>query len=858
MSFFFPYYYFIQADQVVTPSSVAINISATAPTINATVKPDSIAVSTTVVAPTATIGALTLTPSAIAVNISATAPSLTVGAVTLTPDNISLSTSVPSHTLNAVNKVLPSFKIEFGSGTVTGDWTTINLENTYRIPIVVCTHEFENQTNPVVMRVRNVNPTSFDVKIEKHDHDAVDGNETFYYFVIERGHWIEDGIEIEANLVELPTCDNGVISDETHNRKFWYSHKGTAMPYWTEPRLFAHIQTANNTHWSSVYLHGNNTSTVPITGSTRSSWVGRHTGVDTDDASTYPETAGYVVFNIDSKGADQFTWLGQLMEMVRTGKVVDGETGSGAELTFTSSFTSAPEVVLCNLTGMAGSNGGWVVLFDVDSSGTAVDSDAFGAVTIEASDTDKTHATEYAHYAVSEYAFSYSNDLTITIAPQSPQINWAVNPNTITVDTSVAAPQINHTVNPDAVAVTISANTITIDNTLALSPSTTDVTLAINTPTISRVLLPSTTIAAITIQAPTIVAGETTLTPTAVSLPISTTTTALVAGSPPARTPSAVDFTLSAASPTVVIGGITVQPDSPVTQIAIAGDITVSHINRITLSNPLSITISPQAPTLVAGEVTLTPSAINVSTTAQSPTLVPGEATLTPNAITCTISSTAPTIHRTMVPSAVTCTTSVASPTLVAGETTLAPTTVDLSVALHPRALAYINFTVKPSTATVNIGIQSQLLAYPQTITPDLITVGNITILSPTVIIGPVYANPTSPISITTSALAPQINWTTRVSAIPLNVNAFELFRVSFITKLLPSLSSVNIAPTSPRIRLEPKLYERVKACEPDATLIGKSKSHQTTDIILNGCEPNVNLTGLSIYEERMRGNVNV
>jgi hypothetical protein len=58
--------------------------------------------------------------------------------------------------------------LEFGIVTVDANYLTVNLENTYVSPVVVCSVQYQNNNTPVVTRVSNVTSTSFDVRLEIH------------------------------------------------------------------------------------------------------------------------------------------------------------------------------------------------------------------------------------------------------------------------------------------------------------------------------------------------------------------------------------------------------------------------------------------------------------------------------------------------------------------------------------------------------------------------------------------------------------------------------------------------------------------------------------------------------------------
>ena len=97
---------------------------------------------------------------------------------------------------------------EIGNVTVSQDnatqWHTVNLDNTYSIPVVVMGPPSYAAAEPLTVRVRNVSSTSFEFQLDEWDYlDGAHGSETLSYMVLEYGsHTLNDGRSIQAGFLD--------------------------------------------------------------------------------------------------------------------------------------------------------------------------------------------------------------------------------------------------------------------------------------------------------------------------------------------------------------------------------------------------------------------------------------------------------------------------------------------------------------------------------------------------------------------------------------------------------------------------------------------------------------------------------
>lgn len=99
------------------------------------------------------------------------------------------------------NTSLPNnINIEVGEVSIDHNWVTVAFENTFSQPVVITGPPTVYDAEPVLVRIRNINKTGFQVRLQEWDYqDGTHATETFSYIVIEKGiYTLENGIKIEA------------------------------------------------------------------------------------------------------------------------------------------------------------------------------------------------------------------------------------------------------------------------------------------------------------------------------------------------------------------------------------------------------------------------------------------------------------------------------------------------------------------------------------------------------------------------------------------------------------------------------------------------------------------------------------
>jgi PKD repeat protein len=95
-------------------------------------------------------------------------------------------------------------KLEHGEVRVNHDWKRVDFALPFNDPIVVAKPLSLNGGQPATVRVRNVDPTGFEVRVQEWDYlDGKHAWEELSYIVIERGTYtLADGTQVEAGLLK--------------------------------------------------------------------------------------------------------------------------------------------------------------------------------------------------------------------------------------------------------------------------------------------------------------------------------------------------------------------------------------------------------------------------------------------------------------------------------------------------------------------------------------------------------------------------------------------------------------------------------------------------------------------------------
>lgn len=167
--------------------------------------------------------------------------------------------------------------------TVSNAWKTVNFSSPFdTVPVVLVSFATANNTVPVVLRIKNVTKTGFDVKLQKESglSDVLLG-EIFSYLAVQQGIGNINGYKIKAGR----TAENAVGNSLTQYARVVYDEKID------NPVFISQLQTCND-------------DTVTATLRCRSiltteARVFKQRELSTGNTASAFETAGYILINPD-------------------------------------------------------------------------------------------------------------------------------------------------------------------------------------------------------------------------------------------------------------------------------------------------------------------------------------------------------------------------------------------------------------------------------------------------------------------------------------------------------------------------------------------------------------------------------
>jgi hypothetical protein len=224
---------------------------------------------------------------------------------------------------------------------------------------------------PAVVRIRNVQSTSFEVRIQNPSNSVLAGRDV-HCIVVEEGSWkLPDGRSIESQKF------NSTITDRKGS---WVGQPLSLKNLYSKPVLLGQVLTYNDARWSVFWSR------------LSKSRVGKHVGEDTRKTRN-AEMIGYIVFEA---GHDS-TSSPIEFETGRSPDMFTSYVNTKLSLAYQTKFSSTPVVAVVSQTSMDGSDGSWAVLttsnLTTTSLGISVDED-------QTLDVERIHTTEIVHFAV--------------------------------------------------------------------------------------------------------------------------------------------------------------------------------------------------------------------------------------------------------------------------------------------------------------------------------------------------------------------------------------------------------------------------------------------------------------------------
>ncbi len=262
------------------------------------------------------------------------------------------------------------------------NWMTVDLPHVYGSMVVVATPNYDAASPPAVVRVRDAEGSSFQVKIDPVG-GGVPANVAVHYLAVEEGVYTETEHGVSMEAVKF-------TSTVTDHRASWQGEARSYANAYAEPVVLGQVMSANDPLFSVFWARGGSRTSPP---SSNQLYVGKTVNED-PYRTRADETIGYIVIEAGSGELDGVGYVASL----------GGDSVKGMEdnppFAYPLSGLSAPTVAVTSLAGMDGGNGGWAVLYGdsavlADSLELAVDED-------QLQDNERKHTTEQMGYIVFE------------------------------------------------------------------------------------------------------------------------------------------------------------------------------------------------------------------------------------------------------------------------------------------------------------------------------------------------------------------------------------------------------------------------------------------------------------------------
>ena len=297
--------------------------------------------------------------------------------------------------------------VEAGTVVATDTWTTVSFDYRYVNPVVACAVNYATNIAPVVARLRNVGPTSFEIKLQNPGDISNVVADVVHYVVMEEGtNQLPDGRKIEAQRV---------LSDGTNENDNWTTNRQEQITFghtFTTPIVLGQVMTHNDPKWTVFWSNdGGGSGGAGNPANSTDCYVGKHVASDTDVVRA-DETLGIIAIEAGTGSID-----GVPYEAGLGGVTIAGVDDAPPYVYTLSAFSSVPEVGVVCQTAMKGADGSWVCLYGESpltpaSVNLASDED-------QILDLERNHAAEPAFYWVFESALAYGQDIYIANTPPS-------------------------------------------------------------------------------------------------------------------------------------------------------------------------------------------------------------------------------------------------------------------------------------------------------------------------------------------------------------------------------------------------------------------------------------------------------
>jgi hypothetical protein len=278
------------------------------------------------------------------------------------------------------------FRMEWGTVTANDTFKTVNLQQTYSSPIIVCSPAYTSGL-PRTVRLTDVSPNSFKVRVQNPSNETLPET-TVNYLVVEEGEWTEP-FKIEAKKYQTSTV--GQNNDWNYDlRSYGQSYSGNII-------VLHQVMSYNDPAWITTYVSKNNSKTNPPSSGDSNFRIALNGAEAVDTHET--EDVGYIVIQEGYDALNGIKW-----DAKQTADTIQGLLNSPPYNTsFDQTFSEPPNVALAFQQKMDGGNGGWALVYSTSSTqlGLACDED-------QVKDSERSHTSEVCGFIVFENAGSYT------------------------------------------------------------------------------------------------------------------------------------------------------------------------------------------------------------------------------------------------------------------------------------------------------------------------------------------------------------------------------------------------------------------------------------------------------------------
>ena len=220
-----------------------------------------------------------------------------------------------------------TFPLELGEVSINHEWLRVEYVQNFVDPVVVASPLSRNNADAAIVRIRNVNETGFEIRVQEWDYQNDDhGNEAVSYLVMERGTYIlDDGTRLEAGSFNT---DNATKNFETFNFQ---------QEFQIIPVIMASVAS----------VHENDAVIGRIQEVNQNSFQYRLQEEENNDKIHAEETVMYIAWEPSQGTIDGVAY--------EVGKPANDISTSGQSVYFNQDFTESP-ILLANMQGVKGGN----------------------------------------------------------------------------------------------------------------------------------------------------------------------------------------------------------------------------------------------------------------------------------------------------------------------------------------------------------------------------------------------------------------------------------------------------------------------------------------------------------------------